>query len=77
MTHRVTIRNPEAGEVRTAEQEEINKYMSMTNGDVMNWIVGGKLALTLYDPITSDRQRPIFEEMPKGSIALSKPEKHD
>ena len=35
----VTIKNPETGEIKTLDQKEFNKYMAMTNGDVLNWIV--------------------------------------
>ena len=35
----VTIHNPNTGKTEVLGQEEFNRYMSMTNGDVMNWIV--------------------------------------
>ena len=35
----VTIHNPNTGKTETIGQEAFNRYMSMTNGDVMNWIV--------------------------------------
>ena len=42
MTNTVTIDNPNTGERETLNQEEFNKYMSMTNGEVLNWIVEEK-----------------------------------
>lgn len=38
----VKIKNPETGEIKTLNQKEFNRYMSMTNGDVLNWIVEDK-----------------------------------
>jgi len=35
----VTIHNPNTGKTETLGQEEFNRYMTMTNGHVMNWIV--------------------------------------
>ena len=39
---RITIRNPNTGTTETIGQEEFNRYMSMTNGEVLNWIVDEK-----------------------------------
>jgi hypothetical protein len=35
----VTIFNPNTGQRHILNQHEFNKYMSMTNGAVLNWIV--------------------------------------
>jgi hypothetical protein len=35
----VTIDNPNTGQKETLNQEQFNKYMAMTNGAVLNWIV--------------------------------------
>jgi hypothetical protein len=35
----VTIKNPATGKIETLNQTEFNKYMSMTNGAVLKWIV--------------------------------------
>ena len=39
MSKTVTIDNPNTGEKETLNQEQFNKYMAMTNGAVLNWIV--------------------------------------
>jgi len=36
----VTIRSPETGEIRQLTQSDFNRYMTMTNGEVIKWIVG-------------------------------------
>ncbi len=38
----VTIHNPNTGKTETIGQAEFNKYMSMTNGAVLEWIVDEK-----------------------------------
>ena len=35
----VTIFNPNTQEVLTLNQQEFFKYMSMTNGDVLEWVL--------------------------------------
>jgi hypothetical protein len=35
----VTIFNPNTGKRHILNQQEFNKYMHMTNGEVLNWIV--------------------------------------
>jgi hypothetical protein len=35
----VIIDNPNTGQKETLNQEQFNKYMAMTNGAVLNWIV--------------------------------------
>lgn len=42
MTNTVIIDNPNTGKRETLNQQEFNKYMSMTNGEVLNWIVEEK-----------------------------------
>ena len=37
--NQVTIKNPVTGKIETLNQAEFNKYMSMTNGAVLKWIV--------------------------------------
>jgi hypothetical protein len=39
MTNSVIINNPNTGKQETLNQQEFNKYMAMTNGEVLNWIV--------------------------------------
>jgi hypothetical protein len=39
MTNTVIINNPNTGKRETLNQQEFNKYMSMTNGEVLSWIV--------------------------------------
>jgi hypothetical protein len=39
MSNSVIINNPNTGEQETLNQQEFNKYMAMTNGEVLNWIV--------------------------------------
>jgi hypothetical protein len=39
MSNSVIINNPNTGKQETLNQEEFNKYMAMTNGEVLNWIV--------------------------------------
>jgi hypothetical protein len=39
MTNTVIIDNPNTGKRETLNQQEFNKYMSMTNGEVLSWIV--------------------------------------
>jgi len=39
MSDKVTIDNPITGKRETLDQAEFNRYMSQTNGDVLNWIV--------------------------------------
>ena len=36
----ITIHNPTTGKLETLGQEEFNRYMTMTNGAVLEWIVG-------------------------------------
>jgi hypothetical protein len=38
--HVATIRSPETGEILQLTQSDFNKYMAMTNGEVIKWIVG-------------------------------------
>jgi len=35
----VTIRNPNTGKKDTLNQASFNRYMSMTNGEVLKWII--------------------------------------
>ena len=35
----VTIRNPNTGKKDTLNQDSFNRYMSMTNGEVLKWII--------------------------------------
>lgn len=35
----VTIHNPNTDKTEVLDQAEFNKYMSMTNGEVLEWIV--------------------------------------
>ena len=39
MSNSVIINNPNTGKQETLNQQEFNKYMAMTNGEVLNWIV--------------------------------------
>ena len=39
MSNSVIINNPNTGKQETLNQQEFNKYMAMTNGAVLNWIV--------------------------------------
>jgi hypothetical protein len=39
MSNSVIINNPNTGKQETLNQEEFNKYMAMTNGEVLNRIV--------------------------------------
>jgi hypothetical protein len=39
MSNSVIIDNPNTGKQETLNQQEFNKYMAMTNGEVLNWIV--------------------------------------
>jgi len=39
----ITIHNPNTDKIETLGQEEFNRYMTMTNGEVVNWIVDEKL----------------------------------
>ena len=39
MSNSVIINNPNTGKQETLNQQEFNKYMAMTNGVVLNWIV--------------------------------------
>ena len=41
----VTIFNPNTKKFETIGQEEFNRYMSMTNGAVLEWIVEEKVPL--------------------------------
>ncbi len=41
----VTIFNPNTKKFETIGQKEFNKYMSMTNGAVLEWIVEEKVPL--------------------------------
>jgi len=38
-TDTVTIRNPNTGKTETVSQDSFNRYMSMTNGEVLKWII--------------------------------------
>jgi len=38
-TDTVTIRNPNTGKTETISQDSFNRYMSMTNGEVLKWII--------------------------------------
>ena len=38
-TNTVTIRNPNTGKTETISQDSFNRYMSMTNGEVLKWII--------------------------------------
>jgi len=40
---RITIHNPNTDNTETLGQEEFNRYMTMTNGEVLNWILNDKL----------------------------------
>ena len=40
---KVTIHNPISDVVETIDQAELNRYLSMTNGEAMNWIVNSEL----------------------------------
>jgi hypothetical protein len=42
MSNSVIINNPNTGKQETLNQQEFNKYMAMTNGEVLNWIVEKK-----------------------------------
>ena len=35
----VTIRNPNTGKTENITQDSFNQYMSMTNGEVLRWII--------------------------------------
>ena len=39
----ITIHNPTTGKLETLGQKEFNRYMTMTNGAVLEWIVGEKV----------------------------------
>jgi hypothetical protein len=39
MSNSVIINNPNTGKQETLNQQEFNKYMAMTNGAVLAWIV--------------------------------------
>jgi hypothetical protein len=39
MSNSVIINNPNTGKQETLNQQEFNKYMAMTNGAVLDWIV--------------------------------------
>ena len=38
-TYTVTIGNPNTGKSETITQDSFNRYMSMTNGEVLRWII--------------------------------------
>jgi len=38
-TDTVTIGNPNTGKSETITQDSFNRYMSMTNGEVLRWII--------------------------------------
>jgi hypothetical protein len=40
--NKITIKNPDTGKVQTISQTEFNKFMSMTNGQVLQWVVPDK-----------------------------------
>jgi hypothetical protein len=40
--NKITIKNPDTGKVQTISQTEFNQFMSMTNGQVLQWVVSDK-----------------------------------
>ena len=38
-TDTVTIKNPNTGKTESISQDYFNRYMSMTNGEVLQWII--------------------------------------
>ena len=38
-TDTVTIKNPNTGRAESISQDSFNRYMSMTNGEVLKWII--------------------------------------
>jgi hypothetical protein len=35
----ITIKDPKTGKTETISQDSFNRYMSMTNGEVLKWII--------------------------------------
>lgn len=62
---KVTINNPYTGKTETIGQEAFNRYMSMTNGEVLKWIIDNEQP---GRKANSDKVVTTLEEALKGVI---------